>query len=145
VRKGVADLSNVTVVPSGGFIISQQTFGAYFEKGSNKEQKIDPSNDVEIFARHIAPALGITKRFVGEEPLDYITRQYNDTMARILPRHGIELEIIPRKESDGEVISASRVRKLLETKDFDAIATLVPETTLEYLKTLPGCGETLIH
>jgi [citrate (pro-3S)-lyase] ligase len=49
-------------------------------------------------------------------------------------KHGVKFEVIPRKESDGDVISASRVRKLLETKDFDAIARLVPETTLEYLK-----------
>jgi [citrate (pro-3S)-lyase] ligase len=40
----------------------------------------------------------------------------------------------PRLESGGEAISASRVRTLLETEDFNAIAKLVPETTLEYLK-----------
>jgi [citrate (pro-3S)-lyase] ligase len=134
VKKGTADLPNVTVVPSGGFIISQQTFGAYFEKELNKEQPIDPTNDVEIFASSIAPGLGITKRFAGEEPLDYITRQYNDTMARILPRYNIDFEVIPRKEFDGKVISASRVRELLKDKKFDEIAEIVPESTLNYLK-----------
>ena len=134
VRKGTQDLPNVTVVPSGGFIISQQTFGAYFEKELNKEQQIDPTNDVEIFASSIAPSLGITIRFAGEEPLDYITQQYNDTMARVLPRYNIDFEVIPRKESDGEVISASRVRTLLKEKDFEGISKIVPEKTLEYLK-----------
>jgi [citrate (pro-3S)-lyase] ligase len=57
VKQGTKDLKNVTVVPSGGFIISQQTFGAYFEKGSIQEQKIDPTNDVTIFAEQIAPKL----------------------------------------------------------------------------------------
>ena len=134
VRKGTADLPNVTVVPSGGFIISQTTFGAYFEKDSQNDIQIDPSMDIEIFAQHIAPALGITVRFAGEEPLDMITRQYNDTMARILPRYGIDFDVIARKDFGGEVISASRVRKLLETKDFDSIGNIVPETTLAYLK-----------
>lgn len=37
---------------------------------------------------------------------------------------------------EGEVISASRVRSLLEIRDFDRIAEMVPETTLRYLKNL---------
>ncbi|MCL2023342.1 MAG: adenylyltransferase/cytidyltransferase family protein [Oscillospiraceae bacterium] len=134
VRKGTADLPNVTVVPSGGFIISQTTFGEYFEKDSKQELKVDPTQDLEIYAQHIAPALGITKRFAGEEPLDLVTRQYNDAMQRILPKYGIEFDVIPRKDFGGEVISASRVRKLLETKDFDSIKNIVPTTTLEYLQ-----------
>jgi [citrate (pro-3S)-lyase] ligase len=90
--------------------------------------------DVELFGTHIAPALGVTVRFAGEEPLDAVTRQYNQTMARLLPRFGVAFEVIPRKEHDGEAISASRVRKLLELRDFDAIARLVPTATLEYLR-----------
>jgi len=89
---------------------------------------------VTIFAEHIAPVLGINVRFVGEEPLDSVTKQYNDTMRRILPNHNIEFVEIPRKEQSGEVISASRVRKLLDTKSFEAIEKIVPKTTLEYLK-----------
>ena len=89
--------------------------------------------DVEIFAQHIAPSLGISVRFAGEEPLDNVTKQYNDTMSRILPEYGIEFEVIPRKEHGGSVISASRVRHLLEEKRFDAIRELVPNTTYEYI------------
>lgn len=133
-RRGTADLKNITVLPSGKYIISSLTFTAYFEKSEHQDRVIDPSMDVELFGTYIAPALGITVRFAGEEPLDNITRQYNETMAKILPRYGIEFEEIPRKEQDGEVISASRVRKLLETKDFAEIAKIVPPTTLEYLK-----------
>jgi [citrate (pro-3S)-lyase] ligase len=110
------------------------TFPEYFEKDDKQEDTIDPSQDVELFGQHIAPALGITVRFAGEEPLDNVTQQYNNAMYRILPQHGIEFEVIPRKESDGAPISASRVRKLLEEKNFTEIAKIVPETTLEYLK-----------
>lgn len=59
-------------------------------------------------------------------------------MARILPEYNVEFEVIPRKEQDGEVISASRVRRLLEAKDFDAIVKIVPASTLEYLRKLSG-------
>jgi [citrate (pro-3S)-lyase] ligase len=134
VRQGTADLPNVTVLPSGKFIISSLTFTDYFGKSEMQDRAIDSSIDVKIFAQHIAPALDITVRFAGEEPLDNVTRQYNETMARILPQHNVKFEVIPRKESDDEVISASRVRKLLEAKDFDAIAKIVPATTFEYLR-----------
>ena len=133
VKKGTEDIANVKVVPSGQFIISTRTFEAYSNKANLQEQVIDASLDVEIFAKKIAPALGITIRFAGEEPLDNVTKQYNDTMSRILPQYGIEFEVIERKTMKDEVISASRVRKYLEMGDFDSIAECVPKTTYEYL------------
>jgi [citrate (pro-3S)-lyase] ligase len=134
VRQSVADMANVVVVPSGKFIIGSLTFTDYFGKSELQDRVIDPSMDVELFGQFIAPRMGINIRFAGEEPLDKITRQYNDAMRRILPQHGVKFEAIPRKESEGEPISASRVRKLLETGDFGAIAKIVPKTTLDYLK-----------
>ena len=133
VSKGTADLPNVKVIPSGKFIISNITFSDYFGKAQMQDQTIDPSMDVELFGKYIAPKLGISIRFVGEEPLDHITQQYNDAMQRILPQHNVDFEVIPRKESGGAVISASRVRALLEEKDFDAIKKIVPITTFSYL------------
>jgi len=134
VKKGVSDLSNVTVLGSGKFIISALTFEEYFTKGELTDIVIDPSLDVTIFAEKIAPTLGISVRFVGEEPFCNITRQYNQTMKAIFPKYGLQLVIIPRKTSDGEAISASGVRKLLEEKDFEKIAKIVPTSTLVYLK-----------
>ena len=135
VRQGTADLPNVTVLPSGRFIISSLTFPEYFRKSEDPDAVVDPSRDVALFARYIAKELGITIRFVGEEPLDRVTRQYNATMARVLPANGVEFDVIPRKESAGAPISASRVRALLDQRDFDAIAQIVPPTTLAYLRT----------
>ena len=134
VEAGTRDISNVKVMPSGKFVLSSLTFSEYFNKSEMQDRVIDTSLDVTVFARDIAPCLGITKRFAGEEPFDNVTRQYNDNMKRILPQYGIEFIEIPRKETDGEPISASRVRKLLDEKRFDEIARLVPETTLEYLR-----------
>lgn len=133
VEQGTGDLKNVVVIPSGKFIISQTTFQAYFQKEENQEVQIDASKDINIFAAKIAPALNISVRFAGEEPLDKITNQYNATMKRILPQFGIGFEVIPRKESSGEPISASRVRALLAEKDFEGIRKIVPETTYRYL------------
>ena len=134
VRQGVKDFANVEVLPSGKFIISQQTFSGYFNKAELQDVQVDLSQDVEIFATEIAPTLGITIRFAGEEPTDNVTRQYNETMREILPRHGIEFCEIPRKTFGDEVISASTVREALKRGDFDKIKNLVPPATLMYLR-----------
>lgn len=133
VDAGTADLPNVTVIPSGQFIISSLTFTEYFNKSKLQERRIDPSLDVHLFGREIAPCLDIKVRFVGSEPYDTVTEQYNESMKAILPQYGIELIEIPRKQQNDQAISASRVRRLLEIKDFDAMAQLVPQTTLDYL------------
>ncbi len=135
VREGTAHLENVYVHRSGSFIISSTTFPEYFTKEASNTIDVDVSTDLEIFGKRIAPALGITKRFVGEEPFDLVTRRYNEDMKTTLPSYGIELIEIPRKTIEDQelVISATTVRKLLADKRFDELSRLVPETTLRYL------------
>jgi [citrate (pro-3S)-lyase] ligase len=133
VKLGTQDIDNVIVLPSGRFIISALTFPGYFYKDNNKDAVVDTSKDVDLFGKYIAKVLNIKVRFVGEEPIDMVTRQYNRTMEERLPLYGIEFIEIKRKEIGSQVISASRVRKCLEHKDFEEIRKLVPETTYEYL------------
>ncbi|MBQ8927021.1 MAG: adenylyltransferase/cytidyltransferase family protein [Oscillospiraceae bacterium] len=132
-RRGVADLPGVEVIPSGKFVISALTFPEYFEKGALQDETIDTTTDIEIFCTKIAPALHIKTRFVGEEPLDRVTNQYNMRMKEMLPEYGMQLIEIKRKESGEAVISASRVRKLLQEKQYDEVKKLVPQTTYDYL------------
>ena len=133
VRQGVKNFSNVEVLPGGKFIISQRTFSGYFNKASLQDVVVDSSEDAEIFAKEIAPTLGITIRFAGEEPTDNVTRQYNETMKKILPRYGVEFCEIPRKNFGDEPISASKVREALKRGDFDKIKNLGPDSTFLYL------------
>ena len=134
VKAGTAHLKNVKVLPSGQFIISAVTFSEYFDKANLDGTTVDTSLDVETFGSQIAPCLNISVRFVGEEPLDPVTAQYNQSMKEILPKYGVELHEIPRKEINGAVISASRVRRLLEEKNWNEIKKLVPETTYMFLE-----------
>lgn len=134
VQENTKQFPNVEVLPSGKFIISQRTFSGYFNKENLQDVAVDSSEDVEIFAREIAPTLGITVRFVGEEPEDTVTKSYNETMKKILPNYGVEVAEIPRREINGEVISAKKVREALKVGDFDKIKKLVPKTTLKFLR-----------
>lgn len=130
---GTKHLKNITVVPSGRFIASLQTLAVYFVKEESVDVEIDATQDLEIFSRYIACPLHITVRFVGEEPLDNITRQYNQQMEQILKLHSIKMVEIPRKEIQNGIISASKVRKYIELKKHDAIREIVPRTTYDYL------------
>jgi len=134
VKDGCSDLENVYVIESGKFIISSLTFEDYFNKKSLQDRVIDCSDDVILFINEIAPTLNIKIRFVGSEPNDKVTNQYNRTLERMLPSYGIDFQEIPRKETNGEVISASRVRDLLKGHDWETISKLVPDVTLKYLK-----------
>ena len=138
VDEGVKDLSNVTVIPSGKFMISSLTFTEYFNKSELQDRTIDTSLDVSVFAREIAPCLHIAKRFAGSEPFDSVTRQYNDAMRQILPEYGIEFEEIPRAEIEGETISASKVRQMIADGNLEGTRQFVPETTFDYLFNLFG-------
>lgn len=134
VRRNLADLKNVSVIPSGQFIISTRTFKEYFSKGDLQEHTIDTSLDVTLFGKEIAPCLNISMRFAGEEPLDNVTRQYNESMARILPQYGVKFIEIPRMKYKGKPVSASEVRRLAEARQFDKLKKLVPPITLRYLR-----------
>lgn len=126
VRRGTADLPNVDVVPGGEYIISRATFPAYFLQGDPEQARCDL--ELTLFGRHIAPALGITRRFVGREPYSPVTAAYNRRMAELLPPWGIGVTEIPRLEG----ISASRVRELLRQGRLEEIRELVPEVTYAY-------------
>lgn len=133
VRAGVAHLKNVTVHEGSPYILSRATFPAYFLKESGRVQQAWSETDVLIFRDFIAPALGITQRFVGSEPFCETTRQYNQTLHRLLEEHIAVCEI-PRISADGIAISASEVRRLLSSQQFSRIQERVPETTFAYLE-----------
>ena len=133
VCEGTADMENVFVVPSGPFILSQTTFPEYFIKEMDEDIVKNVENDITLFAERIAPYLNIRYRFVGEEPEDKVTKEYNLAMKRILPLKGIQVSEIPRKKRQEKYISATAVRKYLEEYRLDKLSGLVPESTMRIL------------
>lgn len=114
VKKGTKDLKNLYIHTTDDYLVSSATFPTYFIKDKAKAEDANCELDIQLFATIIAPHLNITKRFVGTEPLDPVTNAYNQKMKELLPKYGIELVEIPRLcDKDGNVISASRIRKEL--------------------------------
>lgn len=129
VEQGVAHLENVTVIDGSEYAISQATFPTYFLKRLDDAADTQMLLDLDLFRRHIAPALGATVRFIGTEPTDQLTRRYNELMHEVLT----DVREISRLEKDGNAVSASRVRKAMEQGDMSTIRQLVPPTTLPYI------------
>lgn len=129
VEQGVADIENVNVIDGSDYAISRATFPTYFLKRLDDATDTQILLDLDLFRRHIAPALGATVRFVGTEPTDQITRRYNQLMHETLK----DVRETARLEKDGNAVSASRVRKAMEEGDMNTIRQLVPPTTLPYI------------
>ena len=132
IKEGLAGYSNIAVVPGGKYIISAATFPGYFTKG---QQTVAAQTrlDATIFAYRIAPELGVTVRYVGDEPYCPVTNAYNQALQEILPANGIAVKVMPRLAVAGEAVSASRVRELIRQGDWEAIRLLVPDSTYRYL------------
>lgn len=131
VSQGVKDLGNVVVVDGSDYAVSATTFPTYFLKRISDATDTQILLDLDIYLRHIAPALGANVRFVGSEPTDPLTRRYNELMRQQLgDDHVCE---IPRMEKCGSVVSASRVRRAIEANSLWQAIKLVPSSTIPYI------------
>ena len=134
VKAGTAHIPNVTVLPTGPYLISSATFPTYFLKERDSARTVQCLLDIEVFCSHYVPRFGITHRFVGTEPLSAMTDLYNQALCAHLPPKGIEVVCIPRKEFSDGPISATTLRGLLGSGQTEKVRQLVPETTFQYLQ-----------
>ena len=140
IKAGCEGLDNVVVVEGSDYAISELTFPTYFLKQVTDATDTHITLDLDLFARHIAPALGVTTRYVGSEPIDTLTARYNTLMQKQLPQHGIKVETIERLVLDGQPVSASRMRQALAGGSLIHAAALVPQTTEPYLIAHLACN-----
>lgn len=114
VAKGCADIGNVSVLEGSDYQISAATFPSYFLKQVTDATDEQILLDLDVCLRHIIPALtpsgGRVTRFAGSEPSDPLTARYNQLMQEVLPQRGVRFVEVPRKELDGNPVSASAFR-----------------------------------
>ena len=132
-RSMLEAVPGVVLAEGSAYQISAATFPTYFLKDLTEASETQMQLDIDLFARQIAPALGASVRFVGEEPEDALTSRYNSLMAQMLPSFGISTVVVPRLRLDGVVVSASRVRSALLEGHFAEAARLTPESVHPYL------------
>lgn len=135
VKAGTAHLKNVTVYPTGPYLISSATFPKYFLKDRETATREHYLLDLAVFTQWFVPYFGITHRYAGTEPNCGVTAGYNRAMAELLPRANVEFVEIQRKMDDAQdrVVSASTVREEVRSQNWEALRSLVPETTLRLI------------
>lgn len=116
---------DVTVLEGSSYQISALTFPTYFIKDLSKASETQMLLDLDLFGRHIAPALGATLRIVGSEPSDPLTARYNSLMKEVLQLEVVE---IPRIS-----VSATQVRRFIAEGKMSGASAMVPESTRPYL------------
>ncbi len=131
IRTGCDNLADV--VEGSDYQISAATFPTYFLKDLSDAAETQMRLDIDLFARHIAPALGAHVRFVGTEPADPLTARYNALMKELLPAHGVDVVEIPRLTDTEGPVTATCVRALLDKGCFKAASALTPASTWPYL------------
>lgn len=132
VEEGSAHLKNLVYHQTGSYMISNATFPSYFLKDSDTVIRSHACLDIQVFLK-IAESLGITRRFVGEEPLSQVTGIYNQVMETELKKNGLTCTVIPRRTNGSGVISASFVRQAVHDGDWEAVRLAVPPSTFDYL------------
>lgn len=135
VKLGCQHLKNVTVLPTGPYLISSATFPTYFLKERDLAGEIQCELDIEIFVNYFAPHFSITRRYIGTEPFSPMTAQYNEALKKSLPSYGIAVQEIARHTLGEAPISATKVRAMMDEGNDECIRDLVPDTTYTYLKT----------
>jgi [citrate (pro-3S)-lyase] ligase len=138
IRWGTADIKNISVVPGGEYIISAASFPSYFLK--KKEDKVlnEAQIDAGIFGKYFCSKFNIKDRYVGEEPLDYVTNEYNKALLSELYKFGVDLHIIKRLRIKDTLISASKVRSLIKEDKIGEALNLLPESTIDFLTSSGG-------
>ena len=144
--------AKVIVLEGSAYQISSATFPTYFLKDLSDAAETQIRLDLDLFQRHIAPALNAEVRFVGTEPDDALTNHYNTIMKEVLPcvvevprletPDQVGGDVMPgsdrashaiAKPTHADAISASAVRNALSVGHYSEAAALCPETTHPYL------------
>ncbi|MFT8824812.1 MAG: [citrate (pro-3S)-lyase] ligase [Liquorilactobacillus mali] len=132
VKEGTADLENVAVINGGDYMVSFVSFPAYFIKNTDKIIKYQTLLDARIFRTQIIKPLGITSRYLGNEPLSHTTDLYNEALQKELGAE-IDVVIVDRLEVDKEVVSATKVREAIAEGDVNKCLKYIPSTTAAYI------------
>lgn len=131
VKEGTGHIKNIVLHETGSYMISNATFPSYFLKDSDTVVRSHALLDIRIFLK-IAASLGITKRFVGQEPFSQVTSIYNEVMITELENNSLDCLILPRKTNAEGPISASHVRTLIKENRLDSLRSCVPQSTYTY-------------
>ncbi|GAB6093124.1 [citrate (pro-3S)-lyase] ligase [Furfurilactobacillus curtus] len=134
VKAGTADLKNVKVINGGDYMVSYATFPAYFLPTPDQQIDYQTTLDARLFREQIAPALAISRRYVGSEPRSHTTNIYNQVLQRELPP-AVKVKVVERNHTpSGALITATAVRQAIAENALESVRSFVPTTTFTFIE-----------
>ena len=133
VRKALESYNNVTVLQSEKYFVNKQLFPEYGQRTSPLNNTDDVERNEKLLASILCDKLGITHRFIGEEPNDQVTAKYNCIVKKYCEQYNIKCCVVPRMTIDGIIVSAKTFRKMLSAGDIANARKFVPITTLTHI------------
>ncbi|MBQ6124400.1 MAG: hypothetical protein IJM52_10695 [Spirochaetales bacterium] len=131
-QRCLSDMANVTVLPSGPYVISRDDYPGTFLSERLGKVPAHAVLDSKVIC-HICTALGIKKVFAGDEPRDEMSEIHLNALRTECASHQIVLKVAERKRLGEKYISSSMVRQDMADGRTDEIRLIVPEAVLEYL------------
>ena len=131
-RSCLSDIPNVTVIPSGPYVISRNDFPKGFLSDRMGSVPAHAALDSMVIC-HICRALGIGKVFAGDEPRDEMSEIHLNALRSACTESGIMLRVAERKRLGEKYISSSMVRQDMADGNMEEIRLIVPEQVLKYL------------
>ncbi len=134
-KTALSDLKNVTVLPSGPYLISRSDFPKGFLSEDFGAAPAHAVLDSMAFC-HVCNSLGIRSAFAGDEPRDELSEIHLNALRIQCRENSIALKVAERKRIGERYISSALARQALADNKKDELKELVPESILEYLLTL---------
>ena len=131
-RRCLADLENVTVLPSGPYLISRNDFPKGYLTEYLGSAPAHAVLDGMVFC-HVCDSLGIKAAFAGDEPRDELSEIHLNALRQECRKHAITLKVAERKRLGDHYVSSAMVREALAENRTEDIRELVPEAVSEYL------------
>lgn len=119
------DIGNVTVLPSGPYIISRNDYPTAFLKEKLSNASAHAILDSQVFC-HICKALGIKMAFAGDEPRDELSEIHLNALRKECAKEGITLRVAERKRLEDKYISSALARIAIAHGDIDTLGAILP-------------------
>lgn len=126
------DIPNITVLPSGPYIISRIDYPTGFLSETIGPAPAHAELDSMVFC-HVCESLGIKLAFFGDEPRDELSEIHLNALRQACAQNLITLKVAERKRIGERYISSALARQAIADKKRDELEDLIPQKVLSLL------------
>ena len=126
------DISNITVLPSGPYIISRIDYPTGFLCETIGPAPAHAELDSMVFC-HVCKSLGIKLAFFGDEPRDELSEIHLNALRQACAQNSITLKVAERKRIGEKYISSALARQAIADRNMDELNNLIPQKAFPFL------------